>query len=385
MLLTTVIFQNAELSTEYLGWNLRSLWEWNREGLEQNQIIVVSQLRDSSKVRQICAEALFPIEVFECGNEFVGDYPVWDLFQSLRIIWPSILGEYVTIHHTEFLWMPGLLQRTIDYLKSNKPCLALGNLRRPFKAGCETKESVEAAAELIAPMTAGDWAAARAIAEAMLTKHWVFWRSEQAPGKSMWWEDVFFAARSWLEAWKMPYHGGDQPFQDVYDVVGKALSSMVRHHVDPPIVRMTMDVNKIVHVSHPRPFGYIDPKLQNYFMSDPKRWGLLALSKRELWWDMLRSKGQPDRDAHQNLDALLYRSLVRHRMGAYGTVGRYGKSFDKWLGNGGQQTLRSYYARRPGSKRVDPPIRKPADGRRIAARNRFGAFDRPVDRTGVHR
>jgi hypothetical protein len=138
------------------------------------------------------------------------------------------------------------------------------------------------------------------------------------------------------------------PFQDVYDVMGRSTTWLKRFSVMPAVYRMTMDVNKVLHLSHPRPFMYIRPELRDFFMRDPAKWGGMALTRQEMWLDLLKSRHgtTAERDTDQNLNTLLYRSLVRHRLGPNGTVKHHGRALCKWLTNGGYKELRAFYAAR---------------------------------------
>lgn len=341
--LSILLFADVEKNSSYLRHYFGSLREWNQDGLDDTQVVLVSQHQDSSELRAICAEQPFPVEFIEAGHEFVAGYPVWDVLDEVRKAWPLLTGRYVTMQHTEFLWMPGRLRKTIEWLKQNRFYLALGNLRRTVKEGGEPRGSKEVSDTLTSLLESGQWDRARNVSEYLSTSHWVWWQPERKAGPSPWSEDVFFADREWLNTWKMPYHGGKQPFQDIYDLMGRAVEWLSRFKFMPEIERMPQSVNKSIHLWHAREWGAWTPSMSRHFLKDQKSWGLTALGNARVWRDLIMMRTQPTGKVN-------YKPVIQLRIGPGGTVNRYGNGLKAWLSNGGIPAMTKFYAQH-GQKR----------------------------------
>jgi hypothetical protein len=305
--------------------------------MDDTQIVLVSQHRDSTELREICAEQPFPVEFLEAGHKFIDGYPVWDVLEEVRLAWPLLRGRYVTMQHTEFLWSPGRLRRTIDWLTAKGLYLAIGNLRRTVAPGGEPRGSREVSDRLTSLLDAGRWDEATPVAESLPTSHWVWWQPERPAGVTAWQEDVFFADREWLNAWKMPFHGGRQPFQDVYDLMGRAVDWLSRHRFLPDIERIPQQFHKSIHLWHPREWGAWTPAMSRHFLADRKSWGMTALGKATVWRDLIAMRTQ-------KTGAVNYKPVIALRIGQGGTVSRYGNDLKTWLSNGGTPVLRKFYA-----------------------------------------
>jgi hypothetical protein len=335
MKLTIVITQSEELGLEYLRWNFESLKRWNADGLPDTEFVVICQRRGPGPVVDLCNSTGLPVQIIHPAQEFVGPSPVWDILASLRESWPLFGGDYVSFHHPEFIWTPGSLRRTIDHLVADaKKYIVLGNLRRPAVQGSRyVRNSCASSLPLMEAMERGEWERAVEIVGGLHTTHWIFWGDEPQKAAARWLEDVFFADRSWLEAWRMPDHGAPQPFQDVYDLMGRALQIMPRECAAPPITRMSLETNRIIHLWHPRAWDTWTPEMRDYFLKRPEYAGT-ELHNPLLWPQLIKLRQQKDTGS--------FRALIQLRTGPRGTVTRYGHALRSWLAHGGGAKLREF-------------------------------------------
>lgn len=336
MVLTLLIIQNAELPLEYLRANLVCLQAWNEDGLRNTQVIVVSQLQNSDPVWEVCQSAGFPVKLVTPKQDYVNGYPVWNVMASLREVWPLMDGQYVSMQHPEFLWLPGTLRKTLDQLSYQRPYLALGNLRRSGEPGMKWRGDGAGCQPLMSALNSGELEGARRIAETMPTSHWIYWQQDAPrPGPAKWLEDVFFADREWLQAWRMAHHGEPQYLQDVYDLMGRATLYLGKMKLMPPVVRLSLETNKTIHLWHPRKWDNWSAAMRDYFIRDRRFLGT-EFANAGLWKNLiaLRTKeGGP-----------FFRHLSQMRIGPKGTVNRYGKALRAWLAKGGLKSLREFYS-----------------------------------------
>lgn len=335
--LSILVVADVEKGPEFLERYLGGLREWNADGLDAAQVVVISQHEDPAGVRAACAAQPFPVEVVEAVHPRVNGYPVWDILEELRQAWPLVRGRYVTTHHTEFLWCPGRLRKTIDHLEQRKPYLALGNLRRPWKQGGNPRGSEEISNQLTGLLDKGDWQEGRRVAETIPTWHWIYWVQTPPPsGPSKWLEEVFFADREWLEVVQFAHHGGRLPFQDVYDVMGRAISWLERSKLSPAIERMPLETHKAIHLWHTLRWETFTEAMRDYFLGNRAEWAETTFGNKVLWRQLIAL--QRDRVDHSA------KAVVDLRLGSGGTVTRYGAALQEWLGNGGTPALRQFYA-----------------------------------------
>lgn len=334
--LSILLFKDVEKAPYFLDYYFGALKEWNAEGLDEIEVLLISQHENSDEFRELALRQPFDVHVIDAGHEFVDGYPVWDVFEELRLAMPMARGRWVTTHHTEFLWCPGRLRKTLDWLKAERLYMALGNLRRPILPKVDKVWSAEACDDLHRMLAAGDWTQAGALASDVPTNHWVSWLKPPKPGSTKWLEDIFFADREWLETWRFQEHGGRLPFQDVYDVMGRATDWLERFKLMPDLIRMPAEVNWTLHLWHEKQWGSFTPAMRDYFLNN-RDWRNTAFADKNLWKALIASaatsKGNGSGPPVQRL-----------RMGAGGTVSRYGDSMKKWLSNGGQPALREFYA-----------------------------------------
>jgi hypothetical protein len=333
--LSILLFKDVEKPAFFLDHYFGALKEWNADGLDEIEVILISQHEDSEEFRQVALRQPFDVHVIDAGHPMVDGYPVWDIFEELRLAMPMARGRWVTTHHTEFLWCKGRLRRTLDWLKEQRLYMALGNLRRPMRPKVDKVWSKEGSDELHQMLAADDWQAAGDLAEALPTNHWIYWLKEPKPGPTRWHEDIFFADREWLEAWRFPDHGGRLPFQDVYDVMGRATDWLERYQLMPKMVRMPMEVNRTIHLWHDKLWGSWTPAMRDYFLENAE-WRNTAFGDKRIWQGLLATHGNNGNGTGA--------PVVRLRTGQGGTVTRYGDAMKRWLLNGGRPELSSFYA-----------------------------------------
>lgn len=353
--LSIVLHDVFELDPHYLDLYFTAL-DWNREALSDAQIVVITQRPTSSAVDAALQRARIPAEVVVANHEFVSGYPIWDNMASLRQIWSRLQGRYITFHHPEFILGPGRLRKTIDWLTSNTPVFALGNLRRPgnHRLIVEQKSADHCIREYSDPlqkaMEEHDHAKAWRLFEQMPTSWWMFWNYvEQPPGIVPYIEDVFYADRKWLEAWRFTDHGGEMPFQDVYDLIRIAIKNILpKYNCQTNCIRMDQVTNRMIHLWHTKRWLSWTPEIRNWFLRNPQRWKDTPYADIFTWSRLLQVRQDMPKT---------YKPVNDLRNGPGGTVMRYGEALDRYLSNGGGPRVREYYA---AAQRPSPNPPKPA-------------------------
>ena len=352
--LTIVLTENCEHPPEYMDRYLGSLREWNQDGLTDSQLLIISQKPDIDDAMRAVGRFGIEADIVHAENEFVGDRPIWDLLASLRKAWPIVGGQYVTFNHTEFIWCPGRLLNTINWLKQNKPYVALGNLMRPASArslqykrppwrpgNCERVVSDQ----LTRMIDAGKWQDAAQLSETIPTAVWPLWsRIAVRYGRTPWQEDAFCVDREWADACRLIRMGGEQPFQDIFDLMGIALERLSKYQAQPHIYRMPQEANRIIHSWHSKPYSSWTPDVRDWFRANPGRWRGTCLMNPKLWNGLLTMF--QDGDVASNLPK------YDLRRGPGGTVTRYAADMDQYVRNGGSAHMREFYERYGRYKRA---------------------------------
>lgn len=340
--LTIMLFQDSEKPLEYLNNNLKTLKEWNSAGLKETQIILITQKQTTTEADNALKLAGLAGRVIKSDNTYVAGRPVWDVLRDLRKAWPYVDGKYVTVNHSEFIWCPNRLERTITWLKNNRYYVALGNLRRPASdkvprprwrpGNCDKNISDQ----LIRYINAGHWKLAADIAERLPTLMWPLWKAHIYKfGQVHWQEDIFFIDKGWLDIWRGIDHGGELPYQDIWDLLGAGIKRMEAIRLEPKIVRMPEVINRIIHAWHPKPYKSWSPEIRDWFLKDPKRWKNTQFLNSALWQRLLRLRDEADtNDQNAKYDL---------RRGPGGTVTRYEEAARAYFLNGGRLKLQQFY------------------------------------------
>ncbi len=341
MILTIFVTCPSELGDDYLKLYREALLRWNRSGLADAQIILLPQRKISIDVD--------PFEVCNIDFEHVGGYPVWDVMRHVRAAWPMVLGEYVSFDHPEFIWGPGRLEKTIEFLKTRRPIYAMGNLRRP---GIISGEKAKNFRESESSKAAAIWFRrfmeenslyyeAAAAFEFLQTTQWMYWlASEQKPGPQPWVEDVFYADKAWLDSFGFVRGDIELPFQDVYDLMQMAARTLFQFGLPFYCFRMTQDVNRLIHLYHQRNYSSWTPEMRDWFFSDPDRWKGTRFLDEEIWQSLIELKSDPK---------MTDKPVSEFRFGPRGTAINYGVEIAKWLSGDGVDVMRKFYARRAGN------------------------------------
>ena len=334
--LTIVAVVDAEKDPVYTDWFFTALRQWNRAGLDDTQVLVLCQKPLDPATLLTIAKQPFPVDVAFARHPTVAGYPVWDVCQAMRDCWPMVRGEYVTFAHTEFLWCPRRLRKTVAYLEKHRPIFALGNLRRlgrpdPSRGGRKFGEKEYG--KLKELLQAKDYYLAACLLDAAPTAAWVHWLGENRPGPQDWREDVFFVRRDWLDAMEFWQHGDRQAFQDVYDLVAMAILKLGNYGVAPPIVRMPMSVNRILHMWHERHWKSWTPAMRAWFLDSEERWEGTSFTRSYLWDKLLLAPQNGDVDGT---------AINILRWGHGGTVTRFINRLDDWLLAGGLDKMKTY-------------------------------------------
>jgi hypothetical protein len=343
--LTLIIVHPCELPLEYLRHCLMSLCALNSHGLKHTQVLVIGQTADTS-ILGICKEC--PIEITAlCVNHPTASngYPIWDVLDELRRVRYYVDGRYVCVMHSEFIWCKNRLLNTIEWLNENHPYLALGNLRRPGKlADMIKKEQPGCSKEISDTMTAAlreavvsenlyEWDKAAWLLETSPTRHWLHWYMPPSEGATKWQEDIFFADWEWLMAWNAFEHGGALPFQDIYDVMGKAATELWGKQALPEIYRMPLESNRVIHLWHPKLWGSWTPEVRDWFKDHAKDWEGTSFLDEKRWDAVIRNRTE-------------WAPIADFRLGSAGTVTRYGIALRQWLVAKGESVLREFHNKR---------------------------------------
>lgn len=298
--------------------------ELNPRAHDRLQVIVLNQRPDRAGLEELAAAQPYPVEIADCDYpRDESGYPVWDLVAAVREVWGRVEAPYVTFSHMEYLHGPDRLARTCDWLAEHQPTIALGNLRRitakEERATARTEDSPEpldAAAKDLVDRDRWD----------LLAEHWtlfggrpwVYW--VQPPANcTRWLEDVFFASRDWLDAMRFWDHGGPQPFQDVYDLVGAAMWRMEKLGIAPECRQMARSVHDACHLSHHKHWRSYTPAMRAWFVAHASEYAGTTFVRGDLWDAVFA--GGPNKSAAVN--------AFRREPG--GTVARWLADFSRYL------------------------------------------------------
>lgn len=354
--LTILLIDNAEIDPSYLDLYFGALREWNLEAIKDTQIIAISQKKVVNDLQAVCAGQPYPVEIVHAEHEFVGNYPIWDILASARQVWPAVRGRYVTFHHPEFIWGRNRLRKTLTWLADNAPYFAMGNLRRPGSHREILQQKAYNACvrsysdQLKTLMNGGrgfneNHTRPNAIKlfEAMPTCWWVYWAPEQKPGPAPYIEDLFFADRDWLDSWAFTEHGGELPFQDVFDLIGAAMTKLAVKNLAPRCQRMPQDVNRIMHLWHPKAWYSWTPEIRDWFFSQPERWAGTKFLDAAVWERVITyQKTMPKSGA----------PITPLRSAPGGTVTRYAAALNQWLFSGGYDRVSEFYSQHGRDKHI---------------------------------
>jgi hypothetical protein len=319
-LLTIILTSIVERPVPYMDSFLRALSAWNADALDKIQIIIVKQEKDDPLPGlMLLPHRDLPITIFEAQHDSVEDHAIWDTLAEWRGLWPLVKGRWVTAAHPEYIWLKDRLGKTIAYLEENQPKIALGNLRRldytfnGIKPSRYADDGMAVTKKLIKEFNPANF-------ETVASSQWNCWLGKYVSfGKDVeWTEDVFFADKAWLDSWHFLDHNDHMPFQDVYDVMG-AVMALTKFK---PVMRMPLNINKIIHLSHDKACYWVTPPVRDYFLQHPK-WQGTPFADEKLWNDLI------ERDKNRNY------VTVDFRFKEGGTVIRYKDAFNKWLEQGG--------------------------------------------------
>lgn len=342
--LSIVLIVNVELDPKYISYFLHGLSVFNSAPLENGEVelIIVNQRKDTRETYAALKDFPYRVDVVNARHDFVGNYPIWDILAELRQITPFLNGKYLCVCHPEFLWLPGRLQKTIDWLKSNpEEYLVLGNLRRPgdrVKIEKEHPKHVTTYSEIIMEyLDHSNFEELVHVVEETISCSWMFWSPEPSYGIGVqWMEDIFFISRDFISNARLLWHGGRLPFQDVYDLIGIAVPALEVQGLKPRVSRMDLNTNKVLHLHHPKHWGSWTPAIRDYFLKNKQEWAGTRFLDVHLWNQLIKCTGENMPKNEQPVFQL--------RRSNGGTVYRYAKALESWLAyEGGKAQVQKFY------------------------------------------
>lgn len=304
------------------------------------QVIAISQRDNSPELEsQLQKNNKFALSVVYADQPRANDgYPIWDILKSVRDVWDKVDGEYVTFSHMEYMHGVDSLAGTCEWLEDNRPIVAMGNLRRVGNPSGDWKQRVNDENDEVndlfsAMIDDGLWLFLRNHWHDFPTKHWIYWADEPSPESTNWGEDIFYARRDFLELTRFFTHGGEQPFQDVYDLMYRLAETLMKLKLCPAFPRIPLTINSVYHINHARTWGSYKKDVYQWFLRDKDKWKQTTHGTRlDLWRKALNGS---------NLTTGSVVSDFRRARG--GTVTRWYQDFSKWATNGGQKELAEYY------------------------------------------
>lgn len=330
--ITMLLFVDVEKEPRMLKRFYESLSYLNSAGWDALELFVLCQGDQDTYAAPI---GVNPIGI-QCGHDKVNDYPVWDVMEVTRRVWPEITGEYVTWAHPEFFLCPDRLRRTAEFLKSRRPHLAMGNLRRPGSDPGQWKFpscSRDVSDVLTRAIDLGDWERVRDYCEIIPTREWMYWSPPPKPGNAPWLEDIFFARKDWLEAVGFVRDYGPMPFQDVYDLMGAAADQLRKRGLTTDSVRLSRETHQAIHLWHPKAWSSFTPAMRDYFKAHAGQYADTRFVDWALWERLISCRGVRMPKNEQ--------PVLQLRRGPKGTVTRFSVGIADWLAK--SDAARTYY------------------------------------------
>ena len=330
-----ILVVDAEKDPQLTGRFFASLRSLNCKALGGLQLIVVTQ---GSENMPRLPEGVTHVPA---GHPSVDGYPVWDVMESTRKVWPMLTGDYVTWAHPEFFLGPDRLGRTLAYLEARDPVVALGNLRRPGRDKTQWTSlnySKPVSDTLSMWVDDGDERMVRHTCAMMPTMHWAYWREPPKLDDSRWIEDIFFARKDWLEAVGFNRDCGPMPFQDVYDLMGAVMRQTGKRGLKPDCVRLPREVHEAIHLWHPKSRTCFSVAMKAWFMEHAGEFADTRLVDWDLWDRLIDVTEHPKARAHP--------ALMGFKQSPGGTVTRFAVHISDWLHGEGEGRLRQVYGDR---------------------------------------
>jgi hypothetical protein len=338
--LTILLFVDVEKDRQFDRRFFDTLRHLNASAMDHIQVVVLCQRDRDPQLEELVSTLPCDREVVYCEHpKNDAGYPVWDVCAGVRQAWPRVRGEYVTFSHTEYANGPDRIRRTCDWLMSRRPVFAMGNLRRVVPHRWDwRKRRLDIGDEMSLCLTAlvdGHYWDFLREQWSLFTGHpWVSWQPQPGPGSPRpWLEDVFFARRDWLEVTRFFHHGGDLPFQDVYDLVGPGLERLCRHKVGPVVWRLDRETHEACHIAHTKCWGSYTAAMRRYFERNRKAYRDTTMIRWDLWDAVLKPDG---------CGAAPGQAVSDFRRAPGGTVTRWCADFSGYLQTGGEEKLREY-------------------------------------------
>jgi hypothetical protein len=340
--LTILLIEDVEKDPAFVDRFFFGLTALNADALSDIQVVAVSQREHSPELE--AARSAYPgrCDVLYAEHPRAENgYPIWDVAACARLAWPMVEGEYVSFNHTEFLHGPGRLARTVEYLRSQSPTVALGNLRRLDHGGAHSTDRRLAPEKgicdivtLLTDERESEWLGK--LWGHFPTTCWPTGWGGEARTSNRWQEDLFYARRDWLDAMEFWTHGGGLPFQDVYDLMKEAIDRLGRHGLAPACPRMSREVSDAFHLNHTRPRSCYTLPVFHWFLDHESDWHETTVLRMDLWAVILNPKRTAKEIGH---------TVKAFRRAPGGTVTRFAGAFSAWLQGGGEERVRQYVAR----------------------------------------
>lgn len=296
MILTIDQEKDAALTRRFF-WSMNRLQAGNAQSVQF--VAVVQSTNPGQQLRAICGSGL-PVDIVHAQHPTPGGYPIWDVLQEARYIWPLVRGEYVTWQHPEFFWSDFRLHHTLNWLMDEQPVAALGNLMRQGtyaenrKVWTRPTEQPDSDLALCAAIDANESRRVCELIESMPRSWWCYWGPRPTLEETVWREDIFFVRRDWIEATQILLSPPACPFVDIYDVMLHLNAELAKRKVKPAWQRMPRDVHEAIHLWHPRNYGYFTRDMGKWFITHASEFTGMSYANPLFWKKALESKAAND-------------------------------------------------------------------------------------------
>ncbi|KKL15847.1 hypothetical protein LCGC14_2501500, partial [marine sediment metagenome] len=272
--------------------------------------------------------------VYQCNDEWVGGYPMWDVFRAMHEARDLIRGRYEMLVHKETVFGLDYLANAVQWLReAGEPLLALGNLTRLesweaydrlYRAySDQDAKAVEfPLSSRLRALLAGDDVSG--IASFLAESPSMAWSSHRSTWYARrkaqrWLEDIYFARRDWIKAIRFYERADRMICNDIYDVMADVMETLVACRGNPAVAWMPRETGCAYHLWHEKRYFQYEEAVRQWFTSDAARWeGTNYLDTEKM------------KRCHTSVTTGEFTAVYRHRRHPQGPVGRYMLEFYPW-------------------------------------------------------